>query len=458
MCYNARMGKDIVHSTAKEEERAARKARRKEMKSMFSLRHYLVLMWACCMIRLYVRAKTRMSAAFREQKKKGAMLLLSNHLSAIDFAYFTTPFFGKKVNFVVAENMMYSTPFFATLIQGYHAITKKQFYADYTCIKNIKRNIDAGISVIMCPEGKVSAEGKTGPIAFSIAKLVKWLGCPVGSSVLKGSGLTLPKWAAGIRRNRVECNLDIMLTADEVKLMSTAEIMDRIQRALDHNEHVWQIENGLSFRGKRLAEGLERLLYKCPQCGADFSTVTERGTISCSKCGFRAEYTSKGVIEPRGETKECPSRIDEWFEWQKEEVAKEVQAPDFVLEKPVNLFIENAKRNGYRFATAGVLTMTREKLSFVSSLTRRPTKVDSTYRVSAMEYDIAENSAETEPVEEEFMQLSFPVRNFVTVANIPGDSLDLYDEKHTYRMMFAEDKASTKYVLAIEEINKNIRK
>ena len=119
------MGKDIVHSTAKEEERAARKARRKEMKSMFSLRHYLVLMWACCMIRLYVRAKTRMSAAFREQKKKGAMLLLSNHLSAIDFAYFTTPFFGKKVNFVVAENMMYSTPFFATLIQGYHAITKK---------------------------------------------------------------------------------------------------------------------------------------------------------------------------------------------------------------------------------------------------------------------------------------------------------------------------------------------
>ena len=441
--------------SAKKEERAARKERRKEMKSMFSLRHYLVLMWVCCMIRLYVRARTRMSAAFREQKKKGAMLLLSNHLSVIDFAYFTTPFFGKKVNFVVAESMMYSTPCFATLIQGYHAITKKQFYADYTCIKNIKRNIDAGISVIMCPEGKVSAEGKTGPIAFSIAKLVKWLGCPVGSSVLKGSGLTLPKWASGIRRNRVECNLDMIMTADEVKSMSTAEILERIEGALAHNEHIWQTENGMRYRGKRLAEGLERLLYKCPVCGEDFSTATEGGRIFCRKCGFEAEYTDRGVIEPRGETAECPARIDEWFEWQKGEVEKEVADSDFVLEKPVNLLVENTKRNGYRFVTAGTLRMTRETLSFASALTRRPVKADSTYHVSAMDYRISADDTDTEPVEPEFMALSFPVRNFVTVANIPGDSLDLCDEKHTYRMMFAEDKASTKFVLAIEEINKN---
>lgn len=452
------MGQGISSPRTKKEARAARRERRKEMKSMFSLRHYLVLMWACSMIRLYVRARTKASPAFRKQKKEGAMLLLSNHLSAIDFAYFTTPFFGKKVNFVVAENMMYSTPFFATLIQGYHAITKKQFYADYTCIKNIKRNIDAGISVIMCPEGKVSAEGKTGPIAFSIAKLVKWLGCPVASCVLEGSGLTLPKWASGIRRNRVVCNLDVMLTAEQVKAMSAAEIMAEIERALAHNEHVWQQENGFRYRGKHLAEGLERLLYKCPHCGTDFSVATEGNAIFCKKCGFRAEYTDRGAIEPRGETAECPSRIDLWFEWQKGEVAAETENPDFVLEKPVNLFVENARRNGYRFVTAGVLTMTRDELTFRSALTRRPVKVDSTYRVSAMDYKIAENAVETEPVEEEFMALSFPVRNFVTVANIPGDSLDLYDEKHTYRMMFADDKASTKYVLAIEEINKHRHK
>ena len=116
------------------------------------------------------------------------------------------------------------------------------------------------------------------------------------------------------------------------------------------------------------------------------------------------------------------------------------------------------RSNGYRFATAGTLTLTHDKLTFTSALTRRPAKVDSTYHICSMDYDIAQNEGETEPVEEEFMSLSFPVRNFVTVANIPGDSLDIYDEKHTYRMMFPEEKASTKMVLAIEELNKELLK
>ena len=135
-------------------------------------------------MRARFRVRSVLSPAFRKQKKEGAMLVLSNHVSAFDFAYFSTPFLGKKVSFVVAESMMYSMPLFAKMIKGYRAITKKQFYADYTCTKNIKKYLDAGISVILCPEGKVSAEGKTGPVAFSIAKLVKWLGYPVASCVI----------------------------------------------------------------------------------------------------------------------------------------------------------------------------------------------------------------------------------------------------------------------------------
>ena len=452
------MGEDKV--LTRKEKREERKARRKELKEIFSTRHYLVLMWACSMIRLYVRARTFMSPAFKKQKKEGAMLVISNHLSALDFAYFTTPFWGKRVSFVVAENMMYSTPFFATLIQGYHAITKKQFYADYTCVKNIKRYLDAGISVILCPEGKVSAEGKTGPIAFSIAKLVKWLKYPVASCKLSGSGLTRPKWAPNMRHCKVETHMDMMMTADEVRSATPAEIMAKIEQSIDHNEHAWQIENGLRYKGKNLAAGLERLLYKCPVCGEDFSMRSEGNILRCEKCGFEAEYTDRGVIEPKKGADECPGRIDLWFDWQKAEVEKEVRSAgeDFVMSKPVNMFVENVRRNGYRFATAGTLTLTHDKLTFTSALTRRPAKVDSTYHICSMDYDIAQNEGETEPVEEEFMSLSFPVRNFVTVANIPGDSLDIYDEKHTYRMMFPEEKASTKMVLAIEELNKELLK
>ena len=172
----------------------AERAKNKAQK-VFSLPHYILLMAVCGVLRLRFGAKSRLSDAFREQKKKGAMLVLSNHVSAFDFAWFSTPFLGKKVSFVVAETMKYSQPVFAGLIEGYRAIVKKQFYADYTCIKNIKRYLDAGVSVILCPEGKVSADGRTAAMSPSVAKLVKWLGYPVASCVISGAGLTRPKWA-----------------------------------------------------------------------------------------------------------------------------------------------------------------------------------------------------------------------------------------------------------------------
>ena len=450
------MGEDKV--LTRKEKREERKARRKELKAIFSPRHYLVLMWACSMIRLYVRARTFMSPAFKKQKKEGAMLVISNHLSALDFAYFTTPFWGKRVSFVVAENMMYSTPFFATLIQGYHAITKKQFYADYTCVKNIKRYLDAGISVVICPEGKESAEGKTGPIAFSIAKLVKWLKYPVASCVLRGAGLTRPKWTRNFRKNRVECDIDMMLSAEEVKALPPQQIMDKITAALDHNEHTWQIENGLRFRGRKLAEGLEKLLYKCPACGADFTMTASGATLKCSACGLQVEYTDCGELLPIGDTKECPGRIDIWYDWERERVREEISTPGFHLESFVNMLIENPKKNGYAFATAGTLRLADGMIEFASALTRMPIGATDATRVTPEEVDEINAAAENPEVGEDFMRLSFPVKNLITISNMPGDSITLYDDKHTYMMMFPGVKMSTKYLLAIEEINKILHK
>lgn len=63
---------------------------------MFSRFHYLLLMAVCGVLRLKFRAKSRLSPAFLAQKKEGAMLVLSNHVSPFDFAWFTTPFLGKR--------------------------------------------------------------------------------------------------------------------------------------------------------------------------------------------------------------------------------------------------------------------------------------------------------------------------------------------------------------------------
>jgi hypothetical protein len=42
----------------------------------------------------------------------------------------------------------------------------------------------------------------------------------------------------------------------------------------------------------------------------------------------------------------------------------------------------------------------------------------------------------------------------VTVANIPGTSVDIYDEKHTSRFIFSKELAASKYTLAVEELSR----
>ena len=421
----------------------------------FSKAYCRFFLGLCRLIRPILHGVCRKSEAFKRQKKNGAMLIVCNHLSAYDFIHFSSAMYGAPLNFVVAENMMYSMPIFAKLLGSYHAITKKQFFADFACIKNIKKYLDAGISVLICPEGKVSSNGVTGPIAPSIARLVQWLGYPVGVIKMQGASLARPKWAYNlrfVRRGKVITNCDMLFTADDAKKLSKDEIYDRLCLALYQNEHKWQIDNGIVFKGRRYAEGLDRLLYRCPKCGSEFEMTSQDSHLVCQKCGNDVVYTYDGRLESVGDSVSL-KRIDLWYAVQKGLVAQEVKSDDFCISDKVNLFVENEKNNGYRFVASGVMTLDKQNLSFHTDWQTRPKGVKSKYGVNSMTYDVDDEQG-TEPVEDEFKDIVFPINRTDTVANLPGTALDMYDDKHVYRFMFSERKSSTKYVLAIEEMYK----
>ena len=432
------------------ETKTKKKKSTKPPKTMWSTRHYGILLFICVVMKVVCNAHYKKSKAFQQQKNKGPMLVLCNHMSALDFCFFSSAFFFKRVSFVVAENMKYSTPLFAKMITGYRCILKKQYYSDFSCIKNIKRYLDAGISVCLCPEGKVAAEGKTGVIPSSIAKLVKWLGYPVATIVTTGAGLTRPKWAHTLRRGRVDSRCDMLFDVEELKSATNDEIMDKIKDALYVNEHVYQLENGTRFHGLRYAEGLERLLYRCPKCGAEFAITAKGDTLTCEKCKNTVRYSKKGGLHPARDSV-CPERIDLWYDLEREQIALEVAEDDFCLEYPVHLFIENESKDGYKFVTSGNLMLDKTEIAFDSTMDYRPKNVETEYKIGDMEL-VFDDNCDKEPVEDEFKHISMPVKNYVTIANIPGTSVDIYDDKHTYRMIFARELVATKYALAIEEM------
>lgn len=414
-----------------------------------------VFLGLCTILSPLLHCKSRQSEAFKTQKKRGAMLVLCNHLSAYDFIHFASQMHPAPLNFVVAENMMYSSAVFAKLIKGYHAITKKQYYADVQCIKSIKRYLDAGISVLIAPEGKVSANGVTGAIIPSIARLVQWLGYPVGVIKLRGASIARPKWAYKLkltRRGSVYADCDMLFAQEQVKTLSKEQILDEIRTALEHNEHEWQIENNVIFKGKDYAVGLERLLYRCAKCGAEFEMHTQGGNIVCDKCGNTVTYGFDGrLVASEGSV--SPQRIDLWYAMQRENIRKLVEREDFCLCESVSLLVENDSKNGYKFVAKGKLQLDLSKIVFDCTQKERPIGVNEKYGVRDMNFSYNEKLG-FESVEEEFLHVEFPANRCDTVAYLPGIALDLYDDKHVYRFLFDGVPASTKYALAIEEVYK----
>ncbi len=438
--YNVNMEKKIVET-------------KKKGKVKFPYFYYALFMILCFAGRLYFNGRSKQSKAFKEAKKQGAMLVMCNHASAFDFAFFSPPFVRKKLTFVVAENMLYSTPFLAKIIRKADAITKKQYIADLSCVKRIKKSIENGVSVALCPEGQVQSSGKNGIVPYANGKLMKFLGCPVAICVTSGAGLSRPKWGYTARRGKVVTKCDILYTPEDVKNKSADELYNGLVEALQFNEHEYQIENGVKFKGKRYAEGLERILYQCPKCGSEYTLTTKESVMTCSSCGNVVEYASTGKLVPVGENSTCPERVDLWYDLERENVRQAVKEEDFSLTEEVALFIEKPEVYNYRFITMGVATLDKEKIVFKSTMDLRPKKMVSEYGVGKFNFKL-DTEGEVEAVEDEFKELTFSIKNNESCAFAPGTSLELYDLKHSYKIAFTRNFASTKFSLAIEELYK----
>lgn len=81
----------------------------------------------------------------------------------------------------------------------------------------------------------MSADGVTGAILPSIARLVQWLGYPVGVIKMCGASLARPKWAYNlrmIRRGKVLTDCNMLFTKEDVKTLSKEEILQKSRTRL----------------------------------------------------------------------------------------------------------------------------------------------------------------------------------------------------------------------------------
>lgn len=353
---------------------------------------------------------------------KGPYLIVGNHTSPIDFLYFTAGVYPKPINFVVAENMIYRKVYGA-FIRSFGTIKKKQFTADFACIKQIKKNIDAGTHVLLFPEGRVSIDGTTGYIAPSIGKLIKFLNCPVIKGITIGSYVTRPKWGKK-RPGKVTLKMEPLLSTDDIGDMSNEEIYEYILKNFSYDDNVAFKEQNRKVYGLRLAETLEKLLYKCPRCGAEFKNESKYRTFRCTACGNTVKYNTDGTLGPSGENDKCFEFVSEWYKFQRDEVKKEVENPDYSFEENVTLLLTDDKTHRFEEAGKGKIVLDKNGITYVG--TKCGQEVSRT----------------------------FGLKNHPTVAYKLAQNIEIAEDNEIFKFVFENGFHTAKFVLAVEELHK----
>ena len=266
---------------------------------------------------------------------KPPYMILSNHMSFIDFELCALGTRMDRVNNVVNIDGYYQRPW---LMEWIGAICTRKFTMDLHLVKSIRKVLSRKDVLCMYPEARYSPCGTTSYIPESVGMLVKRNKVPVVAVVHRGNYLHSPFW--DFRRKRkvpLHTTLTKILTPEEIEAMSVDEINDRIREALTYDEYKYQKEQGILIKESYRAEGLHKILYQCPHCMTEFKMDSKGTEVFCTSCGKRWTLNEDGSLSSNSGLTEF-SRIPDWFEWEREQVTLQIEKGDYSFSDDVDVF------------------------------------------------------------------------------------------------------------------------
>lgn len=258
------------------------------------------------------------------KKVKEPFLMLGHHVTVFDPIIINL--YSKKLIHFVASDLNYESKIKKVLLNWVSGIPLTKNNADIRTIKKLSKSVKRRNPVGLYPEGGRNWDGQTDEIIYSTAKLVKFLKIPVYVSYFKGGYLSKPRWSKTFRKGIMEVDIKLAFTSDELKKMSEDQIYEKLKEKLSYNEFDWQRVNMIPFKGKNLAEGIERLVYLCPNCGALCSFVSGGDHFNCKECNIEYKMNKYGFIEGCTEF----DNTAEWNTWQRNKISE-------IIEKGFNL-------------------------------------------------------------------------------------------------------------------------
>ena len=281
--------------------------------------------------------KTKFTYELEGMKKlpKGACLYLMNHSSFIDLKMASKILYPKTYNIVATSDAMLGKEW---LMRRLGCIATNKFVTDVPLVLNLIRLMKKKKrSVLLYPEAGYSFDGTTTTIPTSIAPLIKKLGVPVVTIITDGAFLYDPLYNELKKRKvKTSARVKLLFSAEEVAKTPVDQIQTAVEKEFSFDNFKSQYEKGVLITEKTRADGLHRVLYRCPKCGAEGKTVGKGETLTCTACGKVYRLEENGRLKgPDGVTEF--EHIPDWYKWERECVKNEILSGDYRLEEEVDV-------------------------------------------------------------------------------------------------------------------------
>ena len=311
-----------------------RPARRKPMRPLFLLQGLVRLLAIFDMIATKFTYDTH---GMEKIGKKEPCLILMNHSSFIDLKIASRIFFPKPYGIVCTSDGFVGF-FMKILMPLLGCIPTQKFVSDVQLIRDMEYMLKKKkVSVLMYPEASYSFDGTATALPRKMGVLLKKLGVPVVTVITQGAFARDPLYN-GLQNRKVKVRADVtcLFTAEELKTMTVAQLDAKLDEAFGFDNFRWQQENNVAICESFRADGLNRILYRCPHCQSEGKTEGKGIHMTCHNCGKVYELTEFGKLQAQdGET--AFDHIPDWYAWQRQKVREELEEGTYKLDVPVKI-------------------------------------------------------------------------------------------------------------------------
>ncbi len=260
-------------------------------------------------------------------------LFLMNHSSFIDLKIAGTILYPRPFNIICTSDGFVGKN---GLMRNLGCIPTKKFITDPQLVRDMLFAVrDLKDSILMYPEASYTFDGTATPLPSSLGKLLKMLNVPLVMIKTEGAFLRDPLYnMLQLRKVNVSATMSYILSPEEIKEKSVDELNEILKQLFTFDNFRDQQEKGIRVTEPFRADGLNRVLYKCPHCQVEGRMVGKGTKLTCGACGKVWELTETGYLKAE-DGEDIFNHVPDWYAWERACVRKELEDGTYKLDIPV---------------------------------------------------------------------------------------------------------------------------